>query len=107
MPLLKYPTAQQLLFAEQLTPHSRLSALALAFGEETIDQLLPSQCSISVCQMLPLPWFPTAQQSDPDKQVIAFRMLPWTLLELGELAIDQEVPFQCSIRVCAGAAPGK
>src|SRR5881227_601405 len=76
----------------------------LRLGLGTIDQAVPSQCSVRVRGTVPLLNCPTAQMSLGDLAATAARPLPFVPI-LGLGTTDQVVPSQCSVRVCMGT-PG-
>src|SRR5216684_986236 len=98
------PTAQTLLAVTTATPLKPLLKVP-TLGLLTTLQLVPFQCSISVCTALLMPpEDPTAQMS-----LAATTATPLKLFEVGStlglLTTFQLVPFQCSISVCPAPDP--
>jgi hypothetical protein len=75
------------------------SCVALVLGELTTLHEVPSQCSVRVCPVLPLEPVPTAQQSDPETHVTAWRTLFVTGRELALVTIAHAVPSHRSMSV--------
>src|SRR5216684_3380275 len=93
------PTAQTLLAVTTATPLKPLLKVP-TLGLETTLQLVPFQCSISVCTALLMPpEEPTAQMSLAATTATPLKLFkPFT--ELSTLGLDttfQLVPFQCSV----------
>src|SRR5262249_41345593 len=103
--LTKLPTAHTSV-AETAAAAARLLKPVLALGLGTTLQLVPSQCSISVCvALLALGWKPpTAHTSVPETAVTPFSSL-FCVPGLGLGTTLHVRPFQCSVRVCAGPNP--
>ena len=76
-----------------------LSPPAPGFGLETMLQLVPFQCSISVCSLPLVLESPTAHTSVGETAATARSSLD-APLTLGLETTLQVVPFQCSISVC-------
>src|SRR5262249_44039588 len=100
------PTAHRSVGEMTATPFSPLSVPGL--GLATTLQLVPFQCSASVC---PVPVVlrnrPTAHTSLAETAAAAARLLN-PVLALGLGTVLQLVPFQCSISVCvAPLGPGR
>jgi len=69
----------------------------LGLGAVTSDQLVPSQCSARGVPPVEVTTSPTAEQSVAVAHDTAPKTLTVAPVGLGEVTIDQVVPFQCSI----------
>ena len=79
--------------------------MLLGFGDGTIDQFVPFQCSVNVLieivVAVNVEEKPTAVQSVAVAHDTPVRLGRNTPVGLGLGTIDQVVPFQCSVRVLA------
>src|SRR5579885_3175325 len=95
----KLPTAQMSLAEMAVIPWRKVLFAPTSVGTlATIDQLVPSQCSMRGLLLKPSSNQPTAQTLVAERATTPCRLADWTNGGLGLATADQVLPFQCSMK---------